>query len=139
MSPRLLLAVAVGGAVGACLRWTVQDAATVPPGGFPWPTLVVNVSGSALLAALVALRPVQARRVLGAGLGSGVLGGCTTLSATSEETRALVGVGVCGALTTYSTFAVQAWERGPRLGLLTVVLTVPAALAACTLGFAVTV
>ena len=93
MALRVLLAVSAGGAVGACLRWSAQQALPPSDGAFPWSTLFVNVSGSALLAALPALSYVVARPVLRAGLGSGVLGGYTTLSATSEEARALVASG----------------------------------------------
>ncbi len=48
---------------------------------------------------------------------------------------ALLGTGFCGALTTYSSFAAQAYDRGPRLGSATVVATVVPALALCWAGF----
>jgi fluoride exporter len=83
------LAVAVGGALGAVLRWLLGDA--VPDGsGFPWTTFAINVSGSALLAALPLARAVRRRPRLAAALGPGLLGGYTTLSACSEQTRALL-------------------------------------------------
>ncbi|MCU1600600.1 MAG: CrcB protein [Frankiales bacterium] len=64
-------------------------------------TLAVNVAGSALL---------------------GALGGAST------GTAALVGVGFCGAFTTYSAFAVEAVEaRSWRYVVATVVLCVGAA------------
>ena len=103
-----LLYVAVGAALGAPLRFVLGQ---LLDGRLPWGTIAVNVTGSLLL-----------------GLLSGL--------ALEGPVAALLGAGFCGALTTYSTFAVQAWERGPRLGLLTVALTVPPALAACALGFA---
>jgi CrcB protein len=83
------VAVALGGALGALLRWALGDA--VPDGtGFPWTTFAINVSGSLLLAALPLLAVVRRRRALAAGLGPGLLGGYTTLSAYSEQTRALL-------------------------------------------------
>ena len=86
------LAVALGGALGAVLRWALGDA--VPDGaGFPWTTFVVNVSGSLVLALLPVFDAVRRRRVLAAALGPGLLGGYTTLSAYSEQTRALLADG----------------------------------------------
>ena len=86
----LLVAVAVGGSLGALLRHGMDVA--VPGGGqaFPWPTLVVNVTGSAALAALGASPGVHRRPVLRAFLGPGLLGGYTTLSAYAEQGRALL-------------------------------------------------
>ena len=90
-APRLVAAVAVGGAVGAVLRHTAQVVApTGGGGGFPWTVLAINVVGAALLALLPALAAVRRSPVLAAGLGPGLLGGFTTLSAASEDTRVLL-------------------------------------------------
>lgn len=87
-SPRILLVVALGGAAGAVLRWLLG--AAFPDGsGFPWTTFAINVSGSFLLALLPALDAVRTRPTLVAGLGPGLLGGFTTLSAYAEQGRAL--------------------------------------------------
>jgi CrcB protein len=84
----IYLAVAVGGALGAVLRWALGDA--VPDGaGFPWTTFAINVTGSLVLALLPVFEAVRRRQVLAAALGPGLLGGYTTLSAYSEQTRAL--------------------------------------------------
>jgi CrcB protein len=86
------LAVALGGALGAVLRWALGDAA--PDGaGFPWTTFAINLTGSLVLAALPALHVVRRNKALAAGLGPGLLGGYTTLSAYSEQTRALLADG----------------------------------------------
>ncbi len=86
------LAVALGGALGAVLRWALGDA--VPDGaGFPWTTFVINVTGSLVLAWLPAIGAVRRRQVLAAALGPGLLGGYTTLSAYSEQARVLLADG----------------------------------------------
>ena len=102
-----LLLVAAGAAVGAPLRYV---AAHLLDGRLHWGTILVNVVGSFLL-----------------GLFSGL--------ALSGDTIALLGTGFCGALTTYSAFAVQVHDLGPRKGAATVALTVVPALAVCFLGF----
>lgn len=86
------MAVAVGGAAGALARYGLLEA--FPHGdGFPWATLGINVSGSALLALLATLVAVRTRPLLAIALGPGVLGGFTTLSTYAEETRVLVADG----------------------------------------------
>ena len=82
-----LLAVAAGGALGALMRVLVGE--VWPVDGFPWSTLLVNVSGSAALAALPALPVVRHRPLAASFLGTGVLGGYTTLSTASAETLEL--------------------------------------------------
>jgi len=86
------LAVALGGALGAVLRWALGEA--VPDGaGFPWTTFGINVTGSLVLAWLPAVAAVRRRPRLAVGLGPGLLGGYTTLSTYAEETRALLADG----------------------------------------------
>jgi CrcB protein len=88
----IYLAVALGGALGAVLRWALGDA--MPDGaGFPWTTFVINVTGSLVLASLPVFAAVRRRQTLAAALGPGLLGGYTTLSAYSEQTRALLADG----------------------------------------------
>lgn len=86
------LAVALGGALGAVLRWTLGE--TVPHGdGFPWTTFGINLTGCLVLAWLPAVDAVRRRPLLAVGLGPGLLGGYTTLSAYAEETRDLLADG----------------------------------------------
>ena len=101
LSPRLLLAVAAGGVVGALARWGLTEAWPADADGFPWATFAINVSGSFLLALLPAFAIVRQRRALAAALGPGVLGGFTTLSAYSEQARALLAAGRTGVALTY--------------------------------------
>lgn len=89
LGPELLLAVLVGGAAGGLMRWVAGEA--VPDGpGFPHTIFVINVVGSFTLGLLPAFTVVRRHRVLAVGLGPGLLGGFTTLSTASEQTRDLL-------------------------------------------------
>jgi len=80
------LLVALGAAVGAPLGYLANHGIRARFGGTPAAgTLVVNVFGSFALGILV-----------GAGVGSAPM--------------ALVGIGFCGALTTYSTLGLELWD-----------------------------
>jgi CrcB protein len=85
-----ILATGAGGAVGAVARWSLTDLFPVAAGHFPWITFVINVTGSGLLAALPLLAVARSRPWLGLLLGTGVLGGFTTMSAASTETFVLL-------------------------------------------------
>lgn len=81
--PRLTLAViAAGGVIGALTRLGIETAFPHRSGGFDWATLAINVTGCALIGALMVIlteaRPVH--RLAGPFLGTGVLGGFTTFS-----------------------------------------------------------
>lgn len=81
--------VGVGGAVGAVARWGLTTTFPVGADGFPWTTLLINVSGSALLAALPLLPAVHRHSWVGLLIGTGILGGFTTMSAASVDTLTL--------------------------------------------------
>jgi fluoride exporter len=116
---RTIGAVALGGAAGALLRWGLGELAPDGP-GFPATTFAINVAGSFLLAVLLATAAVRRRPVLRAGLGPGVLGGFTTLSAYAEQTRALLAddrVATAGAYVLGTVVAcVLAVALGTRIG-----------------------
>lgn len=90
----------MGGAVGAVLRHLLG--VWVPDGsGFPWTVFTINVVGSLLLALLPAVAVVRRSQLLAVALGPGVLGGFTTLSATSDQGRALLEDGRPGLAAAY--------------------------------------
>lgn len=100
-TPRLIAAVAVGGALGALARWGLTEAFPSDVDAFPWSTFGINVLGSFALALLPAFAVVRRRRDLAVALGPGVLGGFTTLSAYSEQSRALLDAGRSGVALVY--------------------------------------
>jgi CrcB protein len=85
-----------GGAVGAVARWSLTDLFPAAADHFPWVTFAINVVGSGLLAALPLLAVARSRPWLGVLLGTGVLGGFTTMSAASVETFVLLDRGATG-------------------------------------------
>jgi fluoride exporter len=88
MRERFLLAIFIGGAAGGFARSALEQAWPASGHGWPWVTFAVNMAGTALLASLVTRLQVRPRS-------SGYL-------------RALIGTGLCGALTTFSTLQLEA-------------------------------
>ncbi len=81
-----LFQVALGGAIGACLRFgVVQAMPRVPGTGFPLGVLTVNVLGSFLMGAVMVLSVQRGFAWLNPFLMVGILGGFTTFSAFSLE------------------------------------------------------
>ncbi|WP_181025712.1 fluoride efflux transporter FluC [Rathayibacter rathayi] len=94
LRPAEILLVAAGGTVGTAARAAI-GAALSPWGGVPIATLVVNLPGAFLLGLLLealALRGSDdgSRRTLRLLLGTGVLGGFTTYSTFSLDSVALL-------------------------------------------------
>ncbi|OII25583.1 fluoride efflux transporter CrcB [Curtobacterium sp. MCBA15_013] len=86
-----LLLVAVGGGVGAALRFILDGVVKARVSGFPLGTVVINVSGSLVLGVLTGLG--QAGTIplpVVAVLGTGMMGGYTTFSTASVETVQLL-------------------------------------------------
>ena len=100
-APRLVAAVAVGGAVGGALRWSLGVLYPEHTGTFPWTTFGINVAGAFVLGLLPAISAVRRRQVLTVALGPGVLGGFTTLSTYAVQCRALLASGQVGLAATY--------------------------------------
>lgn len=87
LDPRELAAIFAGGCVGAVARAELVQALPLAPGEWPWATFTVNVVGAFALGyfttRLQERLPVSAYR------------------------RPLLGTGLCGALTTFSTMMVE--------------------------------
>ena len=91
--PGMLAAIALGGAFGSVARYLVTAAIVQRTGpGFPFGTLVVNVTGCLLIGAVAELmqtRAVGSGAWLRAFLIIGVLGGYTTFSSYAYEALTL--------------------------------------------------
>jgi CrcB protein len=74
----------------------MTEAFPVGAGRFPWTIMTINVVGSGLLALLPLFPGIRNRHWLGLLLGTGVLGGFTTMSAASVETFDLLDRGHLG-------------------------------------------
>lgn len=86
-----IILVAIGGAAGAVARYVVDGIVSDRSGGaFPWGTLVINLSGSALLGLLFALAVER-----------GVL---------PASVRGPLMIGFVGAYTTFSTLMLESWR-----------------------------
>jgi CrcB protein len=87
VNPLAWIALVIAGAVGSCARFLVDIAVSErTKGALPWGTLAINVTGSFLLGV-----------VTGLGLDHGF----------PRTARIVLGVGFCGAYTTFSTFTFE--------------------------------
>jgi len=97
----LIIAVAVGGAIGAVGRYLVSGIVIQQMGTqFPWSTLTVNIVGSLLM---------------------GILAETVKLTwSPTPEIKAMLTVGILGAFTTFSAFSLDVvglFERGEFVAL----------------------
>jgi fluoride exporter len=102
--PQRLALVAVGGVVGALLRYAIAEVvgpAPITTGGvpvtdsWPWATLIVNTVGALAMGIAVGLlvRNTTASAVWSPLLITGLLGGFTTVSALALDTFSLINSG----------------------------------------------
>jgi fluoride exporter len=87
VEPSVLVAIALGGALGAPARYGVAQLIHSAPGTFPWATFWTNITGSFVLGLFLA---VLVERF-----------------PPTRYLRPFVATGFLGAYTTYSTFAVE--------------------------------
>ncbi|NLU76680.1 fluoride efflux transporter CrcB [Streptomyces sp. HNM0575] len=101
----VLVAVALGGAVGSGLRYGASLIWPVASGGVPWTTLWVNVTGCAVIGVfMVVISDVwAAHRLVRPFFGTGVLGGYTTFSTYAVDVERLVDAGRARAGLAYMT------------------------------------
>ena len=95
-APSVLLAVGVGGAIGATGRWLTawifgSTGAEQVPGTWPWATLLVNLLGCVAIG--VAARRIGHDTRAWAFVVTGVLGGFTTFSALAVELNDMADAG----------------------------------------------
>lgn len=118
----VLATIAIGGIVGAEARYGLGLAWPHPAAGVPWSTLVINTSGCLLIGILMVL--------------------ITERFTPHPLLRPLLGVGVLGGYTTFSTFAVDvvtlAVHGQPLLALGYLLVTPVAALVAVWIGASLT-
>lgn len=91
----IALWVALGGAIGSCLRYWCSGLIARGIGEtFPWGTLVVNVTGSFLIGFVAVVTGPDGRLLISTGarqfLMVGIFGGFTTFSSFSLQTLALL-------------------------------------------------
>ena len=117
------LLVFVGAGAGGVARYGVGHVLARPGSGFPWATLLINVSGSLLIT---------------------VLTGMMESKGLTPQWQALLTIGFCGGYTTFSAFSLETlamlqsghWERALAYALASVLLCVFAAFAGLQLGAA---
>ncbi len=119
------VAAALGGSLGALARWGVAesfpaDAFPADAGGWPWATLLVNLTGCLLLGLLLGLVFVRFPDSpwLRPFLGTGVLGGFTTYSAFAGETVQQADAGRWGPAAGYVLASVVGGIAAAALGTL---------------------
>ena len=118
MSPLVVGALLVAGAVGAVIRYALSRAYPVRPGHLPGGILIVNVVGSFVAGAVI---------------------GLAERAAISDDVRLVLLTGFCGGLTTFSTWSVETVELVDggrwRAAILNVVVTLAAGLGAAVAGY----
>lgn len=92
-SVALLAIIGAGGAIGTAARYGTALAIPIHSGAYPVATFLVNIVGAVILGAVAELP--------------------TRWLPTDGLTRAAIGTGFCGGLTTFSTMSLEIYERSP--------------------------
>ena len=113
------LSVALGGAIGATLRW-LTGRATVRLFGpdYPWGTFTVNVVGSVLMGVLVVVLAERSGTRAAPFLMTGLLGGFTTFSAFSLDAARMIEDGAVGQAALYAGASVGLGVLGLFAGMM---------------------
>lgn len=113
--------VAFGGALGSVARYWLQLLLLPASKNLPWGTMVINITGSFVIAFFGVITLSQAKLPL------------------HENIRLFVMVGLCGGFTTFSSFSLQSFEllkKGAFTGaFINIVLSVVLCIAATAIGF----
>ena len=107
---RELAAIFVGGAIGALARYGLAEALPHDPGTWPWATFAVNIAGALALGYLTTrlqerLPPSAYRRPL---LGTGLCGALTTFSTMQVELLQMLDAGDAGLAASYAAASLAA-------------------------------
>jgi CrcB protein len=107
---RELAAIFVGGAIGAVSRYGLAEALPHDAGTWPWATFIVNLAGALALGYLTTrlqerLPPTAYRRPL---LGTGLCGALTTFSTVQIELLQMLDDGRAGLATGYAAASIAA-------------------------------
>jgi CrcB protein len=118
--PRILGAVALGGALGASARYELALHVRSAPSGFPLSTFVINVTGSFVIGVLMTLimerwPPTTYVRPFAV---TGILGGYTTWSTFMVDTDLLIKSGHIAVAVGYVAATVVAGFTATYLGIL---------------------
>ena len=81
-----ILVVAVGGGLGAAMRYIIGQIIPVHPTGFPTATFLINITGAFII---------------------GFISGLSLKHNISNELKLFLTTGVCGGFTTFSTFSLE--------------------------------
>lgn len=123
--PMATLVVAIGGGVGAVLRYHLGNAVSHlagPNQTFPWGTLAINIAGSLAMGVLLgwlarSALAAQTNETLRLAIGIGLLGGFTTFSAFSAEMVTLMHRGMILQAFGYGSASVIAGMAAFLIGL----------------------
>ena len=112
MDAKTLIAVGIGGGIGAVARYAIGAIFVQRFGpGFPWGTFFINVTGSFLIGVIAQLaltRSFGITPTVRLFAATGVLGGYTTFSTFSLDTMVLVGDGAALPAALYAVGSVAA-------------------------------